>query len=150
MSGVVKEGWLSLPTLWEVIAEGESGRNELLRGHIIAIGGTVSGAKSSANPAKFNTCHLTPCPEQLRRTGDSLAALQVSAAPRTQCGHYTISEGCVLYVARLTVTRTTAQTREPGTAEPSPHGFPIKSQPILTTKPETILAIIPALVAFLQ
>ena len=31
MSGVAREGWLSLQSLWEVIAEGESGRNELLQ-----------------------------------------------------------------------------------------------------------------------
>ncbi|WP_207706411.1 hypothetical protein [[Clostridium] symbiosum] len=38
MSGVAREGWLSLPSLWEVIAEGESGRNELLQGPFALFG----------------------------------------------------------------------------------------------------------------
>ena len=55
MSGVAREGWLSLPSLWEVIAEGESGRNELLQGPFalfgVRIGMLSSGAPSGRDKA---------------------------------------------------------------------------------------------------
>ena len=59
MSGVAREGWMSLPSLWEVIAEGESGRNELLRGPF-ALFGVRSSVKLVRDLAKHRRTPMSP------------------------------------------------------------------------------------------
>ena len=58
MSGVVR-GWLSLLSPWEVGREGESGRNELLRGPF-ALFGVRSSAKLVRDLAKHRRTPMSP------------------------------------------------------------------------------------------
>ena len=67
-------------------------------------------------------------------------------------GYHTlsISEGWVLYVARLTPTVAIAQAIAPGTVGPRSNGVPRSFHPTHTTKPDVMPAIIPGFVAFFQ
>lgn len=57
MSGAVR-GWLSLPSPWELVVEGESGRNELLRGPFALFG--VRSARLVRDLAKHRRTPMSP------------------------------------------------------------------------------------------
>ena len=78
------------------------------------------------------------------------AVQAVSAAGGASSLTTSITDGCCLYVARLTTTSRMPQTTAPGTVAPKPNGVPASFQPTQTTKPPTMAAITPAFVAFFQ